>query len=95
MSEEQKQIQIKAKDEVLEGRYANVAQINHTKEEFVVDFMNIFPPQGTLNSRIIMSPGHMKRMIRAMQENVQKYEQKFGVIKESDEPDTVYGFPVK
>ncbi|OIO20221.1 MAG: DUF3467 domain-containing protein [Candidatus Magasanikbacteria bacterium CG_4_9_14_0_2_um_filter_41_10] len=95
MSEEQKQIQIKAKDEVLEGRYANVAQINHTKEEFVVDFMNIFPPQGTLNSRIIMSPGHMKRMIRAMQENVQKYEQKFGVIKESDEPETVYGFPVK
>ncbi|HBB38498.1 MAG: hypothetical protein UV82_C0011G0074 [Candidatus Magasanikbacteria bacterium GW2011_GWD2_43_18] len=93
--EQQKQIQIKAKDEVLEGRYANVAQINHTKEEFVVDFMNIFPPQGTLNSRIIMSPGHMKRMIRAMQENVQKYEQKFGVIKESDEPDTVYGFPVK
>jgi len=57
--------------------------------------MNIFPPQGTLNSRIIMSPGHMKRMIRAMQENVQKYEQKFGVIKESDEPETVYGFPVK
>ena len=93
--EKQKQIHIKAKDEVLEGRYANVAQINHTKEEFVVDFMNIFPPQGTLNSRIIMSPGHMKRMIRAMQENVQKYEQKFGVIKESDEPETVYGFPVK
>jgi len=97
MSEEQqqKQVPIKAKDEILEGRYANVAQINHTKEEFVVDFMNVFPPQGTLNSRVIMSPGHMKRVIRAMQENVQKYEQKFGVIKESDEPDTVYGFPVK
>lgn len=95
MSEEQKKIHIKAKDEVLEGRYANVAQINHTKEEFVVDFMNVFPPQGTLNSRVIMSPGHMKRVIRAMQENVQKYEQKFGEIKESDEPDTVYGFPVK
>ncbi len=93
--EQQKQIQIKAKDEVLEGRYANVAQINHTKEEFVVDFMNIFPPQGTLNSRIIMSPGHMKRMIRAMQDNMSKYEQKFGSVKESDEPETIHGFPVK
>ena len=42
-----------------------------------------------------MSPGHMKRMISAMQDNLSKYEQKFGSIKESDEPETVYGFPVK
>jgi len=90
-----KQIQIKAKDEILEGRYANVAQVSHTKEEFVLDFMSIFPPVGTLNSRVIMSPGHFKRMIAAMQDNLQKYEQKFGSITKADEPDTIHGFPVK
>ncbi len=90
-----KQIQIKVKDEVLEGKYANVAQVQHTREEFILDFMSIFPPAGTLNSRVIMSPGHFKRMISAMQENLSKYEQKFGNITQADEPDTVHGFPVK
>ena len=90
-----KQIQIKAKDEVLAGKYANMAQINHNKEEFILDFMTIFPPAGTLNSRIIMSPGHYKRMIKAMQDNLQKYESRFGSVQESDEPETVHGFPVK
>jgi len=90
-----KQIQIKAKDEVLEGKYANIAQVAHTKEEFVLDFMSVFPPAGTLNSRVIMSPGHFKRMIAAMQDNLQKYEQKFGSITKADEPETIHGFPVK
>ena len=93
--QEKKQIQIKAKDDVLQGTYANAAQINHTKEEFVLDFMNVFPPAGTLNARVIMSPGHFKRMIAAMQENLKKYEQKNGSIDQADESDTVYGFPVK
>ena len=92
---EQKQIQIKAKDEILSGKYANVAQINHNKEEFILDFMSIFPPVGTLNSRIIVSPGHYKRMIKAMQDNLQKYESHFGFIEESNEPEVINGFPVK
>lgn len=91
----QKQIQIKAKDETLAGHYSNVAQISHKKEEFVLDFMSVFPPAGTLNSRVIMSPGHFKRLMKAMQDNLQKYESRFGSIQESDEPETVYGFPVK
>ncbi len=90
-----KQIQIKVKDDVLRGSYANIAQVQHTKEEFILDFMSVFPPAGTLNSRVIMSPGHFKRMITAMQENLQKYEQQFGSVDTADEPDTVYGFPVK
>jgi len=92
---QQKQIQIKVKDEVLAGSYANVAQVTHTKEEFLLDFMSVFPPAGTLNARVIMSPAHFKRMILAMQDNLRKYESQFGVVKESNEPDTVYGFPVK
>ncbi len=88
-------IQIKAKDEVLQGKYANVAQVTHTKEEVILDFMSVFPPTGTLNNRVIMSPAHFKRMIRAMQENLVKYESKFGVIPESNQPDTQFGWPIK
>lgn len=80
------QIQIKATDEKLKGEYSNVMQILHTKEEFVLDFLNVFPPTGTLNSRIILSPGHFKRMVKAMQENLQKYESSFGKLEQSAEP---------
>ena len=79
----------------MSGSYANAAQIAHNKEEFVLDFMSVFPPVGTLNARVIMSPGHFKRTLKAMQDNLQKYESKFGSIHESNEPETVYGFPVK
>lgn len=90
----EEEIEITADDEVLEGTYANMAQVSHTKEEFVIDFATVFPPQGTLNSRVIVSPGHMKRIIRAMKENVERYEEQFGEIEESDVPDREFGFPV-
>ncbi len=64
-------------------------QILHTKEEFVLDFLNVFPPTGTLNSRIIVSPGHFKRMVKAMQENLEKYETAFSKIEASEEPETI------
>lgn len=80
------QINIKATDEKLKGEYSNVMQILHTKEEFVLDFLNVFPPTGTLNSRIILSPGHFKRMVKAMQENLEKYEASFGKLEQSAEP---------
>lgn len=67
-------------------------QILHTKEEFVLDFLNIFPPTGTLNSRIILSPGHFKRMISAMNENLKKYEDQYGKIAESEAPNQNIGF---
>lgn len=82
----QKEIKIKITDEVLGGVYANAMRIAHTKEEFILDFMNIVPPHGILNSRVITSPGHMKRIVKALQENLQKYEDKFGAIEESEAP---------
>jgi hypothetical protein len=88
----QQQIQIKATDEKLKGEYSNAVQILHTKEEFVLDFLNIFPPTGTLNSRVILSPGHFKRMISAMNENMKKYEDQFGTITESEVPQQNIGF---
>jgi len=79
-------IRIKAKDETLGGTYANTMIVTHTKEEFVLDFLAVFPPQGILNSRVIISPGHMKRIIKAMQDNLSKYESKFGTVQEATSP---------
>lgn len=81
-----KEIKIKATDEVLKGAYANQMIISHTREEFILDFISAFPPEGILNARVIISPGHLKRVIRALQENLGKYEKKFGVVKEAPEP---------
>ena len=88
----QQQAQIKASDKVLKGRYSNTAQVLHTKEEFVMDFLNVFPPSGTLNARVIVSTGHFKRIAKAMNENLKKYEEKFGKIDESKEDDEKIGF---
>lgn len=90
--QQSQQIQIKAQDEDLKGKYSNLMQITHTQEEFVLDFFMVVPPQGSLASRVIMSPGHLKRMVQALQENVQKYEDKFGKIEKSQAPETKVGF---
>lgn len=89
------QIQIKASDDTLKGEYANMMQILHSKEEFVLDFINVFPPTGTLNARIIVSPGHMKRILVAITENLAKYEAQFGNVTPSDTPTGKIGFEVK
>jgi len=86
------QIQIKAQDEDLKGKYSNLMQITHTQEEFVLDFFLVIPPQGTLASRVILSPGHLKRMIKALHDNIEKYEGKFGKIQEAESPETPLGF---
>lgn len=93
MSEQQ--IQIKASDEKMKGEYANMMQVLHTPEEFVLDFMNVFPPTGTLNARIIVSPGHFKRMLAAMQDNLKKFEAQFGDVKPSEGPTNPIGFQAK
>lgn len=92
---QQNQIQIKATDEKLKGEYANIMQVLHTKEEFVLDFLNAFPPTGTLNARIIVSPGHFKRMLAAMAENLKKYEAQFGNVEASEAPSSAIGFQAK
>lgn len=78
----QMEIQIKADDKELAGSYTTIARINHSPEEFIMDFMYIIPdpPFGKLVSRLILSPGHAKRLLRALEENVRNYEAKFGEI---------------
>jgi hypothetical protein len=87
-----KQIQIKAQDEELKGKYSNLMQITHTQDEFVLDYFLVVPPQGTLASRVILSPGHLKRMLKALEDNIGKYESKFGKIQEAESPEAPIGF---
>ena len=85
-------IQIKANDESLRGRYSNMMQVTHNKEEFIMDFMNILPPAGILSARIITSPGHAKRISRALAQNIEQYEKNHGQIKEAETPQQGIGF---
>ena len=88
MAEQEKKVGMKIKftDDVLRGVYANNMFIAHTKEEFILDFINVFPPQGIVNARVIISPGHLKRLIKALGTSLNKYEKSFGEIKEAPEP---------
>lgn len=95
--QEQKQMQIKISDEILKGIYANAMQVVHTKEEFILDFMNLSPYMGAgvVSSRVIMSPGHLKRVIAALDDNLKKYETQFGKIAEARAPESEIGFQAK
>ena len=71
------------------GVYANLMMVSHRKEEFVLDFLFVPPQQAagettaTLRSRIVTTPEHAKRIVRALQENIQRYEASFGAISEA------------
>ena len=67
---EKRKIPIKLPERIQGGVYANQMVVSHTREEFVLDFVNLFPPEGVVNARVIVSPGHLKRMIRALKENL-------------------------
>ncbi len=62
-----KGMNVKIADEELKGRYANLVRITHTREEFILDFINMVPPQGAVTARVITSPGHLTRLIGALQ----------------------------
>jgi len=78
--------EIKLADNIPGAEYANFMQVSHTKEEFLLMFANIVGLSGRVVGKIITSPGHLKRIIGALQNNVKMYEEKFGEIKEADAP---------
>jgi len=82
----QQNINIKVGDEELKGRYANLMQVSHSREEFCLDFFLVHPPVGQLIARVITSPGHAKRILAALADNIKKYEIGFGKIEEAEEP---------
>lgn len=90
-----RQIQIRIPDQVLAGpNYANSMRVMHTKDEFTIDFINIHPAEsmGVVTNRVKTTPGHMKRIITAMEENLKRYESSFGKIEEASAPSEEFGF---
>jgi hypothetical protein len=86
----QGQVQIKADEKELQGMYSNLVMIHHHAEEFTLNFVYVFPngTQGKLLSSMIVSPGHAKRIWRALGENLSRFEAQFGPIKEGPEVPT-------
>ena len=81
------QLQIELKEEVAQGTYANLAIITHSSSEFILDFVRVMPgmPKAGVQSRVVLAPEHAKRLLRALEENIGKYEHSFGPIRMPDE----------
>jgi ribonuclease BN (tRNA processing enzyme) len=86
-SQQPSQLNIEISEEVAEGSYANLAIITHSHAEFVIDFVNVMPgtPKSKVKSRIIFTPQHAKRFMKALTENISRYEAASGTIKDLEE----------
>lgn len=84
----QGQINIELDEKIAEGIYSNLAIINHSVSEFVVDFVSIMPgtPKSKVKSRIILTPQHAKRLLKALGENVKRFESSHGEIVDYEQP---------
>ncbi len=93
-TEQPNQLNIEISEEVAEGNYANLAIITHSNAEFVIDFVNVMPgtPKSKVKSRIILTPQHAKRLMKALMDNVQKYESVNGLIKDLEEVPMPFNF---
>lgn len=85
------QLNIELSEETAEGVYSNLAIITHSNSEFVVDFIRVMPgvPKAKVKSRVILTPEHAKRLARALEDNIEKFEAVNGRIRVADE-----GFPL-
>jgi len=83
---QEQQLQIQIDEETAKGVYTNLAVVSHTENEFVIDFVFVHPPQGKVVSRVITSPSHAKKVLKALAENVALYEKAFGAIPEPKQP---------
>jgi hypothetical protein len=93
-NQQQGQINIELDEKTAEGIYSNLAIINHSQSEFILDFITIMPgiPKAKVKSRIILTPQHTKRLLAALKENIHRYESVHGEIKESDQPQIPLNF---
>lgn len=82
------QFQLELKEDVAQGIYANLAVISHSSSEFILDFVRVLPgmPKAGVKARIVLAPEHAKRLLRALQDNIDKYELAFGPIRIPEDP---------
>jgi hypothetical protein len=88
------QINIELDEKVAQGIYSNLAIINHSQSEFVVDFITIMPgvPKSKVKSRIVLTPQHAKRFLKALNDNVKRFENAHGEIKDFEQPSIPLNF---
>lgn len=81
------QINIELTEEIAEGVYSNLAMIAHSNSEFVIDFIRLMPgvPKAKVKARIVITPEHAKRLLSALKDNIRKYEETFGDIKQNED----------
>ena len=93
MAEEKKpnQLNIELNEEVAGGIYSNLAVITHSNSEFILDFIRVMPgmPKAQVKSRVILTPQHAKRLMKALSENVNKFESIHGPIRDIQGPEGV------
>lgn len=84
----QNQVNLELSEEIAEGTYSNLAIISHSHTEFVIDFVRLVPnvPKAKVKSRIIITPQHAKRLMKALNDNIKKFEKQFGPISGSKDP---------
>ena len=85
---EAQQLNIELTEEIAEGVYSNLVMLAHSSEEFILDFIRVMPgvPKARVKSRIIVSPPHAKRLLRALSDNIDRYERAHGEIEETTSP---------
>jgi hypothetical protein len=80
-------VEVKLPENLAGGVYANNMVVSHTREEFVLDFLSVFHPRaGVVTARVVVSPGHLKRIVGALTENLKRYEAAFGELTEAPSP---------
>ena len=94
MNKKDQKINIELDQEVAEGIYSNLAVINHSVSEFIVDFVSLMPgsPKAKVKSRIILSPQHAKRLKTALEDNINRIEKSNGKIKNDDQSNIPLNF---
>lgn len=85
------QLNIELSEEIADGIYSNLAIITHSNSEFVIDFIKVMPgmPKAKVKSRVVLTPQHAKRLMKALKDNISKFEQVHGNIKDTDMPNAL------
>lgn len=85
-------LQVQIDDDVAQGVYSNLVLLNHTENEFILDFAFIQPSNGRakVRTRVISSPRHTKRLLQALQKNLERYEERFGTIETGTDDEPVF-----
>lgn len=94
--ENEQQINVELSEEMAEGVYSNLAMIAHSNSEFILDFIRLMPgvPRAKVKARIIVTPEHAKRLVAALKDNIQKYEDQYGPIQSSQDNEPTFNFPI-